>query len=117
MADLDVRRAGAGVLFLLGLDAAYNVGSFSLSAPQTTERRIRDAEGSSETPEESMKWVWISSAKMIGYTLFASVLAGSWWPLIGGVVVVADLHSSYRYAIRCGLSKVSRGDTGMGYGY
>lgn len=96
------KRAG---LFMLGVDIAYNIGSFSLSAPQTTERRINDTEGKSETPKESMKWVWISTAKMLLYNGFASMLAGSLWPLYGGLLVVADLHASYRYAIRCGMAR------------
>ena len=96
------KRAG---LFMLGVDIAYNIGSFSLSAPQTTERRINDSEGASETPQEAMRWVWLSTWKMLIYNGFASFLAGSLWPLLGGLVVIADLHASYRYAISCGLSR------------
>lgn len=96
------KRAG---LFMLGVDIAYNIGSFSLSAPQTTERRINDTEGASETPVEAMRWVWISTVKMVAYNGFAAILAGSLWPLFGGLVVIADLHASYRYAIYCGMKK------------
>lgn len=87
---------------MLGLDLSYTLGSFSLSAPQTTERRIKDQEGSSETPEQSMKWVWIATGKMLVYTGFPSLMQKSWWPLAGGLVAIADMHGSYRYAIRCG---------------
>lgn len=96
------KRAG---LFMLGVDIAYNIGSFSLSAPQTTQRRINDTEGTPETPKEAMQWVWISTVKMLAYNGFAALLAGSLWPLFGGVVVIADLHASYRYAIYCGMKK------------
>lgn len=96
------KRAG---LFMLGVDIAYNIGSFSLSAPQTTERRINDTEGSPETPKEAMRWVWLSTWKMLAYNGFASFLAGSVWPILGGLVVIADLHASYRYAIYCGMKK------------
>ena len=102
MADLNLKKAGAAGFFLLGMDVAYNMGSFSLSAPQTTERRMRDTEGSSETAAEAMKWVHISTAKVIVYTGFASLLAGSWWPFIGGAAMIADLQASYRYAVSCG---------------
>ncbi len=102
MADFNVGRAKSAAYFMLGVDIAYNIGSFSLSAPQTTERRINDTEGSSETPREAMKWVWISTWKMVAYNGFAALLAGNIWPLLGGAVVIADLHGSYRYAIRCG---------------
>jgi hypothetical protein len=94
------KRAG---LFMLGVDIAYNIGSFSLSAPQTTQRRINDTEGSCETPKEAMRWVWISTGKMVLYNGFASMLAGSLWPLYGGLLVILDLHASYRYAIYCGM--------------
>jgi hypothetical protein len=96
------KRAG---LFMLGVDIAYNIGSFSLSAPQTTERRINDTEGTPETPKEAMRWVWLSTWKMLAYNGFASFLAGSVWPILGGLVVIADLHASYRWAIYCGLRK------------
>lgn len=96
------KRAG---LFMLGVDIAYNIGSFSLSAPQTTERRINDSEGASETPKEAMRWVWLSTWKMLAYNGFASFLSGSIWPLLGSFVVIADLHASYRYAIACGMKR------------
>lgn len=105
------KRAG---LFMLGVDIAYNIGSFSLSAPQTTERRINDSEGKSETPQESMFWVWVSTVKMLVYNGFASMLAGSLWPLFGGAVVIADLHASYRCAIYRGMRKKVGGKLGGG---
>lgn len=108
------KRAG---LFMLGVDIAYNIGSFSLSAPQTTERRINDSEGASETPQEAMRWVWLSTWKMLAYNGFASFLAGSVWPILGGLVVIADLHASYRYAIYCGMRrKLGGGKLGAGVG-
>ena len=94
---------------MLGMDIAYNIGSFSLSAPQTTERRIKDQEGVSETPKEAMGWVWISTWKMLAYTLLPSLLGGTPWPFIGGLFVVADVHVSYRYAIKRGKQSVSPG--------
>ncbi len=94
---------------MLGMDIAYNIGSFSLSAPQTTERRIKDTEGVSETPAEAMKWVWLSTWKMIAYTAIPSLIGGTIWPLIGGLVVVADVHASYQYAISCGKRAITPG--------
>lgn len=109
MADFNVGRAKAAGYFMLGADIAYNVGSFSLSAPQTTERRIKDTEGASETPQEAMCWVWISTWKMLAYNGFATLLAGSIWPLLGGLVVIVDLHASYRYAIHRGTRSKTPG--------
>lgn len=117
MADLNLGRAKAAGFFMLGVDIAYNIGSFSLSAPQTTERRIKDTEGASETPKEAMRWVWISTWKMIAYNGFAALLAGNIWPLLGGLLVIGDLHGSYRYAIRCGKRSLTPGGrmvAGMG---
>jgi hypothetical protein len=107
------KRAG---LFMLGADIAYNIGSFSLSAPQTTQRRINDSEGASETPAEAMQWVWISTVKMLAYNGFASILAGSLWPLLGGLTVIVDMHASYRYAIYCGMKKKLAGGLGAAGG-
>lgn len=111
MLELPVRRAAAGIGLMLGMDVAYNIGSFSLSAPQTTQRRIQDEEGSSETPKQSMQWVWISTWKMLLYTGIPSLLSRSWWPFVGGLVVVADVHGSYQYAIRCGKRAKTPGGT------
>lgn len=94
---------------MLGMDIAYNIGSFSLSAPQTTERRIKDQEGASETPAEAMGWVWISTWKMLAYTLLPSLIGGTPWPFFGGLLVVADVHVSYRWAITRGKRAVTPG--------
>lgn len=93
---------GKAAGFLLGSDLAYNMGSFSLSSPQTAERRVKDTEGTSETETEAMKWVWISTVKVLAYNGFASLLGKTWWPFIGGLVFLVDLHASYGYAIRSG---------------
>ena len=99
--------------FLLSSDLAYTVCGFSLSAPQTTERRVKGSEtegGAPETEAEAMKWVWISSTKIVAYIGIPSLLARSWWMALGGLTVLLDLHASYRYAIRCG--KASRTPAG-----
>jgi hypothetical protein len=99
---MDGNSLGKAAGFLLGSDLAYNMGSFSLSSPQTAERRVKDTEGTPETETEAMKWVWISTAKVLGYNGFASLLGRTWWPFIGGLVFLVDLHASYGYAIRSG---------------
>ena len=104
-----VGRAARAFGLMLGMDIGYNIGSFSLSAPQTTERRIKDQEGASETPKEAMGWVWISTWKILAYTLFPSLLGGTPWPFIGGIIVVADVHASYQYAIHRGKRAISPG--------
>jgi hypothetical protein len=42
---------------------------------------------------------------MVAYHGFAALLAGSLWPLYGGLLVIVDLHASYRYAIYCGMRR------------
>jgi hypothetical protein len=91
------------------MDVGYNIGSFSLSAPQTTQRRIMDTEGEQETPREAMQWVWISTWKMLVYTAIPSILGRTIWPFIGGLLVIADVHGSYRYAIACGKRALTPG--------
>ena len=108
MASVEAKHLAAAGFLMLGMDIAYNIGSFSLSAPQTTERRVKDQEGTSETPGEAMKWVWISTWKMIAYTAVPSIIARNPWPLIGGLIVVLDAHLSYRHAITCGITAVSQ---------
>jgi hypothetical protein len=102
-----LEKAAGPASFLLASDLAYTVCGFSLSAPQTTERRVKGSEtegGAPETKAEAMKWVWISSAKIIAYIGLPALLARSAWMALGGIVVLLDLHASYRYAIRCGMA-------------
>ncbi len=105
----DIKHIGRAATLMLGMDIAYNIGSFSLSAPQTTERRIKDTEGASETPKEAMKWVWLSTWKMLAYTALPSLIGRTIWPFIGGLIVVADVHASYQYAIICGKRAITPG--------
>jgi len=104
----DLRKGGAAALFLLGVDAAYNIMGGSNSSPQTTE-----VFGKGKRRRTLMKWVYLAELKILLYTGFASLLAPRGvraWPLIGGLVVAAEMHASYTYAARC----ADRGDSPSG---
>jgi hypothetical protein len=95
----ELRKGGAAALFLLGVDAGYNIMGGSNSSPQTTE-----VFGKGKRRVTLMKWVYIAHIKILAYTGFAAFLAPKGtrkWPLIGGLIVIADMHSSYTYAARC----------------
>jgi hypothetical protein len=87
------RQTLSGILFLLGIDTAYNVYGGTNSSPQTT-----DVFGDPVRRRTLMKYVYIGGAKTIVYTAIASVLQRSWWPLIGGSVAAATMHWLYCHA-------------------
>lgn len=100
--ELNAKRFSRAAGLMLGMDVGYNIGSFSLSSPQTTQWRIEGKEGEKADKPDIMKWVWISTVKCLVYTGVPSLLGGTIWPLIGGLIVIGDFHGSYLYAIRCG---------------
>ncbi len=104
MANADTsRRMLAGSLFLLGVDAAYNVYGGTNSSPQTTELFAAERE------HTLMKYVRIGGIKVFLYTIIASVISRSWWPLIGGAMVAAIMHTLYRHAAKCGKQAAATG--------
>lgn len=92
---LTLRRGLAGVLFLLGIDTAYQVYGGTNSSPQTT-----DVFGDPVRRATLMKYVYIGGLKTLLYTGFASWLQRSWWPLVGGAVGAGAMHSLYVHASR-----------------
>lgn len=111
----DLRKGGAAALFLLGVDAAYNIMGGSNSSPQTTE-----VFGKGKRRRTLMKWVYMAHVKIFLYTGFASLISPKgvrMWPLLGGAIVATEMHFSYVYAARCAQRDTSApdGDT-MDYG-
>lgn len=90
---LTLRKGLAGVLFLLGIDTAYQVYGGTNSSPQTT-----DVFGDPVRRATLMKYVYIGGLKTLLYTGFASWLQRSWWPLIGGAVGCGAMHGLYVHA-------------------
>lgn len=87
----------AGIAFLAACDVAFNAYSASCSSPQTTELFAEDRE------ETLMHWTLIADGTAVGFGVLGSVIGGSWWPLIGALLVVAMMHYYYKHAVRRGL--------------
>jgi hypothetical protein len=98
-------RVGDGLLFFGGLEIGYNVGGQTLSAPQTTELRVMGAEGGGAAVGTLFKWVHMATAKVFLYCAFVSILTRSYWPIVGGLVAIADTFASYSYAVKSGTQK------------
>lgn len=90
------RRAFAALLFLTAVNETMQVFGTFCSSPQTTEMFAR------ERLSTLMKYVMLANVNAIGIAAFASWLARSVWPLIGGLFVVAELHFLYRHAAKAG---------------
>lgn len=112
MADdaMSTRRGIAGILFLEGVGQAYNVVSATNSSPQTTEV-FGGADGGKRS-KTLMKWVWVGHAQVFAFMGLASLIARSWWPLIGGGLVTGVMHGCYAHAKRC----ADRGEKAGGWG-
>lgn len=94
--QFDMRRGIAGLLFLEGVGQAYNVVSATNSSPQTTE-----VFGDEKRRKTLMKWVWIGHGQVFVFMGLASIIAKSWWPLIGGGLVTGVMHACYSHAKSC----------------
>lgn len=90
-------KIAGGIAFLAACDVAYNSYSANCSAPQTTELFADDRE------DTLMHWVWIADGTAIGLGLAGSLIGGTYWPIVGAVLVVALMHFNYRHAVSRGL--------------
>ena len=90
------RHALAGILFLAACNEALQAyGTFN-SSPQTTELFAAAREGT------LMKWVRIGSLNALAFGSFGAWIARSVWPLVGTLVVIAEMEFLYRHAAKCG---------------
>lgn len=94
--DIRNRHAISALLFMVAVNEAMQVFGTFCSSPQTTElfAKVREA--------TLMKWVVVANVNAIAISGFASLLARSLWPLIGGLLVIAELHWLYKHAARVG---------------
>lgn len=99
---LNSARGINALLFFSGLEMGYNVMGGTNSAPQTTELRIEGAEGGGAAEETLMKWVHLAGVKIVVYTGLVSIVAGSWWAFLGGLISAVEMHCNYIYAVRSG---------------
>lgn len=92
------RHALAAILFMGGLEIAYNAYGSVCSSPQTTELRVGGAEGGGAAESTLWKYVWIANSKTLILTGIASLVARTVWPFVGGIVAAGMMHGLYTYA-------------------
>ena len=102
---LGTRRAIAAVLFLQGITAGYDVFSAVNSSPWTAESFGGDPEKEKSLREYINHGLTITLVT----TTVSSFIAGSAWPLFGGLAACAYMYWLYMRAIRRSKEK---GNTG-----
>lgn len=97
MEALATRRAFAAVLFLQAGMVAFDAMSTVNSSPWTAESFGADARRRASLNKYVNHAIVVST----GYNIGASLLAGTWWPLIGGTIANVYLYKLYDDAVRC----------------
>lgn len=90
-----MNAAGIG-LFILASAESFNVYSAFCSSPWT----IRNVGADGEKGQTAMQYAAMAGAANIGLGLGASLLARSWWPLVGTAAVTVVMTLIYRHALR-----------------
>lgn len=113
MADLDVgsgfglgsdaARVGAAILFLQASTNAMDVFSAVNSSPWTAENFGGDQAKSASVRE----YVWHGVGLTVFYITGASVLARSWWPIVGGGITLGYMYWLYCRALERGAARQS----------
>lgn len=86
--------AGVG-LFILAAAESFNVYSAFCSSPWT----IRNVGADREKGQTAMMYATMAGGANIGLGVGASLLAGSWWPLVGTATVTVVMTVIYRHAL------------------
>lgn len=86
----------AAALFGIYADLAYNAYGATNSSPQTTELFAADR------GDTLWKYVRFGGLQVLAIGMFGTVVARSWWPLLGALAVGAVMTGLYRYALRSG---------------
>lgn len=93
-----VSRAVAALLFINASTNVMDVYSALNSSPWTAENFGADPEKAASCRE----YVWHAIGFSTAYCVAASALAGSWWPIIGGLIADAYMYWLYERALRRG---------------
>lgn len=93
---------GAGALFGIFADLAFNAYGFSNSSPQTTELFAAD--------RSDTLWHYVKAGHGIafGYGAIGSIMERNWAPLAGAVSVILVAHSLYAHALYRGQQKAGQ---------
>lgn len=103
---LNIDAAGVG-LFLVATAESFNIISAMCSSPWTAENFGADEEKRRST----WKYVTLATVGNIGLGFGASLLAKTWWPLIGTSIVSVGMVAVYHHALSKGMKA---GSTGWG---
>lgn len=101
---LTVDAAGAG-LFLMATAESFNIISALCSSPWTAENFGADDEKARST----RKYVALAALGNVGLGFGTSLLADSWWPLIGTSIVSVAMWFVYQHALDKGMNSGSKG--------
>lgn len=93
---------GAGALFGIFADLAFNAYGFSNSSPQTTELFAADR------AETLWKYVKAGHGIAFGYGAIGSIMEQSLAPIAGAVSVIIVAHSLYAHALYAGQKKAGQ---------
>jgi hypothetical protein len=86
-----------------GAELVYQLTGANLSSPQTAELNAM------KRAATIGKWVVATHFKSAFWVALLCTLDRSAWPALGGGLAAVDMHFSYAYAIRSGLSSSAPG--------
>lgn len=101
----DAKRAIAALLFLNASTMVMDVYSALNSSPWTAENFGADPAKAASCRE----YVWHGIAFSSAYCIAAGVLAGSYWPIIGGAIADIYMYWLYDRALKRGATAGTNG--------
>lgn len=108
-AQVNDRRVLGALLFIAACTNVVDVYSALNSSPWTAQ----SFGGDPEKARACMKYVYHSMIVASGFSIAASVIARSWWPLAGAVLAEGYMYYLYRDALKKAQEK---GSTSWGDG-
>jgi hypothetical protein len=105
MAGLGAMSAAGVGLFLVASAESFNIFSAMNSSPWTAENFGAD-EQKAKSCKEYIVWACVANA---GLGVGASMLAASWWPLVGVMLVNVFMIWIYWRALKRGMESGSQG--------
>lgn len=101
--DKTTSRALAAILFMGAGQVAMDAYSAFCSSPWTSENFGADQ----QKAQSAREYVWHSIAFSSGYGITAGIIAESWWPIIGVVVINLYMYWIYNRALQRGAQSAS----------
>lgn len=101
---------GGGTMLKVAVSAelVYQLVGANMSSPQTAEL---NAHARAATIS---KWVNLTNAEAVGWTVLLCFLSHDLWPALGGGLALSGMVIKYRHAINSGLSSSAPGTENYG---